>query len=312
MASSTSSLPPPSPSPLAQPPEFAPESHGQAADETQQPPDPLANVPDLSTTKAETDDDKAAGLRLVADSVAQQRQQAARAVIFHPLTLSAVVALLAMVANILYKGHLSDWALVGTTGTGVVMAVLISVRWAVGGYVDEAERVGTWAWLDRGRDDTMVGKEDDVLLTRFGDEVIGAVVFRGVREVADPGPAASPGTKKSRRQLASGAGAKANSGVRAVIRAWTVKRRYRGKGVGTGLLEEVIRVVKERGWGAGIGFADDHANSKRILWPTFNASFERGERRARVHLEKLLEREQESGDAGAGAGAVVEAKRRKR
>jgi ribosomal protein S18 acetylase RimI-like enzyme len=306
MASSTSSLPPPSPSPLAQPPKFSPKSQGQAADETQQPPDPLADIPDLSTTKAETDDDRAAGLRLVADSVAQQRQQAARAVIFHPLSLSAVVALLAMVINILYKGNLSDWALVGTTGTGVVMAVLISVRWAVGGYVDEAERVGTWAWLNGGRDNTMVGKEDDVLLTRFGNEVIGAIVFRGVREAADPGPA---GPKKSRRQPL-GASAKANSGVRAVIRAWTVKQRYRGRGVGTGLLEEVIKVIKERGWGAGIGFADDHANSKRILWPIFNASFERGERRARECLEKLLEREQESTDAGIGAG--VEAKRRKK
>lgn len=49
---------------------------------------------------------------------------------------------------------------------------------------------------------------------------------------------------------------------KAVIRAWTVKLRYRGKGVGRGLLEEGVRVAKEKGVGK-VEFEREHASEFR-------------------------------------------------
>jgi hypothetical protein len=88
MASSAGSFPPPSPSPLAQPP-AVPDA----------PSDPLENIPPLTTTLATTTEDKIEALRLVADSVAQQRQLASKAVILHPLTIAVGVGLLAVVGQ---------------------------------------------------------------------------------------------------------------------------------------------------------------------------------------------------------------------
>ena len=45
-------------------------------------------IPQLSTYTAESEDDRIEGLRLVADSVAQQRQVSSKMLIFHPVTLA--------------------------------------------------------------------------------------------------------------------------------------------------------------------------------------------------------------------------------
>lgn len=63
------------------------------------------------------------------------------------------------------------------------------------------------------------GDETVVLVTQWGEEIIGAVALRCPRK-----------EKK------------------AYLRAWTVRARYRGKGVGRALLEEGVRHV----WGRGI------------------------------------------------------------
>ena len=165
------------------------------------------------------------------------------------------------------KGALSDWAIVGTTTVGLMMAGLTGVRWMVSGYIDEAERVGTWAWLEK----------DEVLVSRFGEEVIGTVVLKAEGE--DGGGTAG---KKARKAASGGAG-----NVKGVIRSWTVKRRYRGKEIGVGLLEESVRLCRERGW-SGPTFADDHANSQRVLYAIFNSGFDKREGRARKQLEKIV------------------------
>ncbi len=150
--------------------------------------DPLAGVPELSTYHATSTEDKVAALKLVADSVAQQSQVAARVLVFHPVTLTLYAVLLAVLVRLLYH-HSGDLPLVMTTAAGAGAAGLVSVRWLTSGYVALAEGI-TWAWLG----------DDDVLVTRFGDEIIGTLILD--YEVAEKGDDAKH--------------------VKGLIRAWTV------------------------------------------------------------------------------------------
>lgn len=188
--------------------------------------DPLASIPPLSYTPAKSPAARTSGLKLISDCVAQQRQAAASTAIFSPLTFAVLTAILAVTYSILYKSR-SDVPLLFTTFAGEVMAVLVLIRWVVSPYVVKAEEISR-EFLDV--EDT--GKDaDTVLLATFGDEVIGAVVFR---IDALPG---SPGASRRRREKKVG-----------VIRGWTVRRRERGRGVGKGLLEEVVRIcMREKG-----------------------------------------------------------------
>ncbi|KAI9821834.1 MAG: hypothetical protein M1827_002416 [Pycnora praestabilis] len=229
----------------------------------------LAGVPELSTYATSSVDEKVAALKLVADSVAQQRQTASRALIFHPLCLGVFGVVLAGVAQVLLVGGgpRSHVAIIGTTWAGLTMAFLLIVRWATSGYIDLAERI-SWTWL---QDDE--SKTDEVIVTKFGDEIIGAAVLRIVLE----------GGKGRRKKMGRG-----------VLRAWTVRLRFRGKGVGEGLLEESLKLIKGRG-AEGLTFAEDHANSGRILPPLFNGVFDRKEKRAKDALEAVVEAQQGSG-----------------
>jgi len=87
MASDDSAAPPPATSPAA--PAAAPAA------------DPLAGVPALTTAVAEAADDRVAALKLVADSVAQQRQAASRILLSHPVNVGAFGVVLAVVAQVL-------------------------------------------------------------------------------------------------------------------------------------------------------------------------------------------------------------------
>lgn len=279
MTSSTGSLPPPSP--LASPPDST-----DAPTETS----PLVGVPELLTKWATTDDDKIESLKLLADSVAQMRQLASNAMIFHPLTVSIWLLLIAIAGQWQYDGTTTSLALVGVTAAGLSMAVLIAVRWAVSGYIELAEQVGTWKWLEGVKESEGDKVEDVVLLERFGDEAVGTVVIRGLRDD-------NASAKKGGKRQGSGGG---KGNVRAVIRGWSVKRRYRRKGLGTGLLEEAIKVCQEKGW-SGPSFADEHANSGRVLWPTFNGAMESRERKAKLLLEKIVEEQSGSEKGGKRA-----------
>jgi len=62
-------------------------------------PDPLAGVPALTTYVADDAPDRVAALKLVADSVAQQRQAASRALLSHPANVGAFGLVLAAVAQ---------------------------------------------------------------------------------------------------------------------------------------------------------------------------------------------------------------------
>jgi GNAT superfamily N-acetyltransferase len=253
--------------------------------------DALSNIPDLTTSPATDADSKIAAIKLIADSVAQQRQLGAQYIIFHPLVLAFYIAILAIIQQILYKGRAGDLAIVLSTGAGFTMAVLLGIRWMVGGYLFLAEEIGTWRWLDEGKGP---GEgEDEILITRFGEEIIAAVVIRAIKDVDATSPGKSGGKKSQRSN--SGGGSGGNGKMKGVIRAWTVRQRYRRKGVGGALLDEAVKLCREKGW-SGPVFADDHANSKRVLPRLFNAGFDRQDRKARQMLQTYME--------GDSAGAV--------
>ena len=124
-------------------------------------------------------------------------------------------------------GSAGDFAILLTTFGGVFMAALATVRYVTRGYIFHAEEL-KWEWLG----------DDSVLVTKFGDEVIGTVVLGWEK-----------GEKGTRRKK-SGKG---------IVRGWTVRLKYRHKGVGRVLLEEAVKLVNEKG-GDGIEFAEDHAS----------------------------------------------------
>ncbi|KKY27705.1 putative gnat family [Phaeomoniella chlamydospora] len=252
---------------------------------------PLANVPPLTTYTATSETDRVEALKLVGDSVAQQRQFANRQLIFHPLIVAIWVGLLAVAAQFLYKGHHGDLLLVGTTWAGLVMAVLLAIRLVTGGYIEIAEEIATWKWL---------GKDSEVVVTKFGDEIIGTVIFQFTKSDSNltspiitttTTPPPAPTTSKRHR--------KSNSSPkhRALVRAWTVKQRYRTKGIGGGLLEEVVRICKSKNiTPSAIEFADDHANARKVIPETgiwgvfaFNKAMDRKERAARIMLDTIVE-----------------------
>lgn len=237
----------------------------------------LDDIPPLSLDILTTRADKVDALKLIADSIAQQRQRAARAVIFHPLPLAALAAVLALVYQFTRRTGTPDWGLCMTLTAGALMAYLAAIRFATAGYLTLAEELG-YDFLANGDS----GSEDIVLGTRFGGEIIGALVLR---LEPDRVLAASPprgGRNKHHRSHSL-------RGGKGVVRAWTVRLRYRGKGVGADLLHEAVRVTRERcGRDAAVGFAAGHANSAMVLPEMFCRTFRMGERRAAGALEKVV------------------------
>ncbi|KAI4165573.1 MAG: hypothetical protein LQ342_000986 [Letrouitia transgressa] len=289
-------------------------------------------LPTLTTHPATSPADRTTALRLITDSIAQQRQLAASALLTHPSLLSPFILLLAILSRLL------DPPVFFTTAAGAIMIALLAVRTATAAYLRRAESVGL-AWLenpnptpffffaqahghDKGaaggggggsvaarhsrtsstssahshsssassssspragnveptvtHEDILAtssggggknggrkrggsrGDETVVLVTRWGEEIIGAVALRCPRK-----------EKK------------------AYLRAWTVRAKYRGKGVGRALLEEGVRYV----WGRGIrGVEVEGGNiySQKVLPDMFNKGFVEREVKARETLEDVV------------------------
>ncbi|MCJ1420416.1 hypothetical protein MMC32_006773 [Xylographa parallela] len=250
---SSATLPPPSP--LSASPLTPPSSSSTNASTT---PTSLAtppvsdNLPSLTTIPATTAAHKHAALHLLASALAQRRQLACALLIRSAPFLALLALALAILLQTTYTGRAS-LPLVGTTFAGIVMALLLAVRWLAGGYLDLAERVD-WAWLG----------EDEVWVSLWGVEevMVGAVVVRTERE---------RGGKRRRR---------------GVVRGWTVRLRERGRGVGRGLLEAVGRVGVERGW-EGVEFEEGGVFDERVLPKMLHGEFERRAARGRALLEEV-------------------------
>jgi len=237
----------------------------------------LDELPPLSTYTAESEEDRVDGLRLVADSVAQQRQTASKMLIFHPINVAVFILVVAVAAQRMYTDTDSLY-LIGTTVGGMTMAFLVAVRWATGQYLALAEDIN-WEWLG----------EDKLIVVKWGEEIIGSLVL---------GWADSDAAKKPR-------GGRRRRG-KAVVRAWTVRVKYRGKGVGEGLLEEAVKVAGERG-ADGILFDRDHASEffdVRVLLRHSMLTMDRFATDSSLHLQRIYQRTGDEGgeDAGEGCG----------
>lgn len=274
-------LAPPSPSPLAthvlrasSSSSSAPSSRGSPAAGGGSGNDNDADIPPLSLDILTAEDDKVAALKLVADSIAQQRQQASFNLVTHPLCLAVLACLLAASYQIAWVRRGRDLGTLLTLASGAVMTYLLAIRYAASPYIRRAEELG-WSFLVS-EDNNGGGEEDLVLGSKYGGEVIGALVLR-----LEPSGHASGGKKKSR--------AASLKGGKGVIRAWTTRLRYRGKGVGGDLLRESVRITKERcGRDAEVGFAKEHANSYMVVPEMFNGPFRKTEIRAARALEAVL------------------------
>lgn len=238
----------------------------------------LDDIPPLSLDVLTSRNDRVDALKLVADSIAQQRQRAAFGLIFHPILCAGLLAALGVTYQLSWASRPAgdrDFGVVMTLTAGVVMAYLLTIRFATSGYLQLAEDL-KYDWLVS--PDT--GDEDVVIGTRYGSELIGACVLR-----LEPGPATSP-RRRSRHSQNSHHYLRGGKGV---VRAWTVRLRYRGRGVGADMLHEAVRITRERcGKDAEVGFAAEHANSQMVLPEMFNRTFRKGERRAAGALEKVL------------------------
>jgi GNAT superfamily N-acetyltransferase len=235
---------------------------------------PTNELPQLSTYTAETAEDRIEGLRLIADSVAQQRQVSSKMLIFHPITLATFALVVAIATQLMLRWY-NDYFVVATTVGGITMTFLIFIRWMTGEYIGIAEDIDM-DWLG----------EDRVVVVKWGGDIIGSLVL---------GWADNDAAKKRGRRRRG----------KAVIRGWTVKLKYRGKGVGESLLEEAVKVAGEKG-ADGILFDADHASestpvplcrvranaetdSKRVLPAVFNTYLDKQEARADKALKKVAD-----------------------
>lgn len=188
--------------------------------------DPLAGVPELTSYLATDEEERIEALKLVADSVAQQRQLANKALLYSPMNLAIAVGILVYMARYMDNNHY-DKFVIASSCLGLIMTFMAGTRLATKDYLSAAEEIN-WEWVG----------DSDLLITKFGDEVIGTALIEWVS-----------GESRQKRKKA----------WRGFIKAWTVRRKYRNKGVGTALLEDAIKEAKKKG-AEGLEFDDLHAS----------------------------------------------------
>lgn len=200
--------------------------------------------------------EKQAALKLIADSVAQQRQTASRALIFHPIPLSFLIACLAAA-----RYNSNDISTMLIIFPGITLTYLVAVRYFTSAYIRIAEET---KWMEWAKNDTIIG-------ARFGADIIGVVVMRletKIGTLSENSGQVLMGWKK-----------------KAIIRGWTTKTRYRGRGLGGDMLSQSVKIAKERmGRDCVVEFAEDHANSHMPLYTIFNGPFLEREAKARRAL----------------------------
>lgn len=246
--------------------------------------DDAYQLPELGTKATDQADDLIAALRLVADSVAQQRQIAAKSVMCHPWYIITLLVLFSVIFFTMYDSP-SDWPMIIMTLAGTQMASMMGVKMMVDPYLEAAEKTGKWVWLygnsgmktpSQAQFMTEAEKiaykreRDVVIVTQYDGEVIGTVVLRFERLSTD-----SPVSKYARPS------------ERCLIRAWTVKQRYRGNGVGTVLLVHAVHMSYARTGDAPL-FANNHAHSIRVLPAHFNARIKKLEKLAHKQLASVI------------------------
>jgi len=223
------------------------------------------DLPTLTLEPTTIRAERVAALRLISNSIAQQRQALNRRILSHWYFLAPAGAFVAVVAGVNYR-HDHGLATLFIILAAVLMGLFSLVLRFSHDYVEHAEAIGCEAGYARFIGDP--GPEGDgavVVVARWGGRVVGAVVLRNV--------AAAPPARWE-------------------VWAWTVELRYRGKGLGTDLLQTAVAVAREKSAESGpvqIEWAEEHANSYRnhSLPHAFNEGFDRNEARARRLLSQI-------------------------
>ncbi|KAK3338278.1 hypothetical protein B0H65DRAFT_552745 [Neurospora tetraspora] len=253
----------------------------------------LDDIPPLTLDILTTRPAKTDALKLIADSIAQQRQQASYHLITHPACLAVLFAALGVVYQFAPQ---PDWGTTVMLLSGVIMTYLMTIRYFTSGYIKLAESL-SWDWLLNNPSAEVVGEqEEDIMLgTYYGTELIGALVLRleppASSRSSSPSSSSSSNKQRKSHSRHNSFSAKSLKGGRGVIRAWTTKLRYRGRGVGKDMLVEAVRLTREKcGKEAEVGFAAEHANANcgEVLPEWFCGGFRKGERRAARCLEGVV------------------------
>ncbi|KAI4153956.1 MAG: hypothetical protein LQ340_001974 [Diploschistes diacapsis] len=272
----STSLAPPSPNLLATSPGLPPSTKPLLIRHAEVSPskyasgtDHLAGITSLDLEATQSSSDRTNSLKLISDYVSQQRSIASTMLVFHPLMLGLLAALTAAAYRFLVK-DMRDLPLLFTTSISGLLCIVSVIRFMLRPYEELAKKINS-DWLG----------DDRVIVARFGSTVIGTCVYR-IEQV-------------SRRKSHSGG----TSGKRASIRAWTVRPRERGRGVGRGLLEKVVDVCLIDNGCEIVDFASAglRAGADRVLpdWTVggglvrLNATFENDEARAEECLANVLQ-----------------------
>ncbi|OAA60857.1 acetyltransferase, GNAT family [Cordyceps fumosorosea ARSEF 2679] len=221
-------------------------------------------IPQLTYTVAQTTEEKRDALRLVADTIAQQRQVASTTIIFHPAVLGPFAALL---SALVYRSR-HDWVGAVIFVAGVLVAYLAAVQYFTYGYLQRAEAFNWKAFITPEEGEG----EDTVMYARYGDSIIATLVLR-------LGKATKTNTSSKKKGSRSAA----------QIRAWATRLRYRGTGVGGDMLRNAVAFSRSSlGLAASIEFSDPHAHTVDTT-KRFTAPFARREAKARQALAQAIE-----------------------
>ncbi|KAF3360157.1 hypothetical protein VdG1_01847 [Verticillium dahliae VDG1] len=247
---------------------------------------PLDDIPDLSLEILSHPADKAQALKLVSESIVEQRQKTALSLILHPLSIAAVVAAVAVVRH----QTRSVYQNVGLTHSIAIITIflltcLAVIHYLTLPYASLASSISPSYLHPTAPSPLRAGTttaasacdEDFLLAARSGSTIIAAVVLRlepkqslalsaGGFSVTGP-----PSGGKKRSKGGSGNAGPLRGG-KGVIRAWTT-----------------VRVTRERcGRDAEVGFALEHVHSKMVLPELFNVAARKQERRAAMALERVI------------------------
>lgn len=273
-------------------------------------------APTTWTYHATTEDDRQAALQLIAESIREQRSLAIRSIFLHPAVLAVTLLTLTIFIRCALHAPQQRGPVVCCIGAGLLIAALIAAERATRNYLTLASAVGESTWLREGlyqqpqqRSNNNNGSaggskhhhshshhnsmplEDEVLIIKDQDEIVGALILRTARTNALSSGAPSANGMRALRHRHSNS---ITSGrLTGVIRAWAVKPTHRQRGLGLTLLESAVSICRTRRLDGPI-FADEQLHSahmpglKTLSWP-FNAGFEQIEEQAKDCLKGVIE-----------------------
>ncbi|EEA28278.1 hypothetical protein TMatcc_003395 [Talaromyces marneffei ATCC 18224] len=296
------------------------------ADDLEDPPSPTDTsttsttqsylAPTTWTYHATTEDDRQAALQLIAESIQEQRSIAIRSIFLHPATLAVAFLIITIIIRCALHATQRRAPVACCIGTGIMIAALFAAERATRKYITLASAVGDSTWLreglyqqqqqQRNHNNGSAGGskhhhshshhnsmplEDEILITKDNDQVVGALVLRTARTNALSSGAPSANGMRALRHRHSNSSSSGR--LTGVIRAWAVKSTHRQRGLGLGLLESAVSICRVRRLDGPI-FADEQLNSahmpglRTLCWP-FNAEFEKVEEQAKDCLKGVIE-----------------------